>query len=206
MAENNKPIKQDEFGQATPAREQSKTKRGARGGKKRVSLNAFDLIIIFLVLLVVVLFAVGVRVGDLFGVESGASTRLTYTVLMTDVDEDFVGSVRVGDLVYDADSGVEIGTVCMTPTTTPHCVVGVEEIVPDTDSPFPSEPETRVAMKPVPGRVDMTVTVVCDAFHFENRGYEVKGRTIRIGDVYTLRFPNYVGDAVCSGLTVQTTK
>ena len=193
MAENNKLQKQDEFGQATPAREQSKVKRGGRG-KKRVALNAFDLIIIFLVLLVVVLLAIGVRVGDIFGMDEGVEVRLTYTVLFTDVDEDFIGKISEHDLVYDADSGVAFGRVQGRPSISDHCEVG---LVSD------AETGTQVAMKPLPGRKDITVTVTCDALYYKGHGYEIEGRTVRIGDVYMLRFPDYVGSAVCSSLTAQ---
>lgn len=194
MAENNKPQKQDEFGQAMPAREQSKVKRGGRTGKARVSLNAFDLIIIFLVLLVVVLLAVGVRVGDIFGIDEGVEVRLTYTMLLTDVDEDFLGKISEHDVVYDADSGVAFGRVQGRPSVSDHCEMGLVSN---------AETGAQAALVPVPGRKDITVTVTCDARYYEGHGYEIEGRTVRIGDVYTLRFPNYVGAAVCSSLTAQ---
>ena len=115
MAENHKPTRQEEFGEATTPRG---IKGAARGNGRRIALNVFDLIVILLVLVVVVLLVVGVRVGDLFGQQEGTEVRLSYTVQMTNVDETFARQIRTGDTVYDVDSGVSLGMVSTMPLVT----------------------------------------------------------------------------------------
>ena len=191
MAENHKPSRQEEFGESKAVRGQKSGGRGGRNGR-RVAPNVFDLIVILLLIVVVVLLVVGVQTGVLFGREEGTGVSLTYTVLMTDVPETYARYISPGDTVYDVDSGVVLGKVSALPAVSDYCVAGLAK----------SESGEAVAeMKAVPGRVNLTVTIVCDANYYEGKGYETEGRTVRIGDVYTLRFPNYVGGAVCSSLT-----
>lgn len=193
MAENQKPLKQEEFGESTAARGKKGIGRGTQKGR-RVAPNVFDLIVILLLAVVITLLVIGVRSGALFGREEGTEVTLTYTVLMTDVPEAYARYINVGDTVYDVDSGVVLGRVSAIPRVSSYTVPGLVESGSEGG-------EVTTEMKAVPGRINLSVTIACDANYYAGEGYQTEGRTVRIGDVYTLRFPNYVGAAVCSALT-----
>lgn len=201
MAENHKPIRVEETEESGNGRAKPRARKASH---RRVSgqrvLNVFDLFVILLILLVVVLLAVGVRFGDLFGTEQGKTVRLTYTMLLTDVDESFADAIAVGDVVRDVDTGVVLGTVRLAPTTEDYRVVGLTY----TTTVDENGKQTTVAtpeMKRVPGRINICVELATNATYMEESGYSIEGRTVRIGDAYAVRFPSYVGDAVCASIT-----
>ena len=162
--------------------------RGVGGGhpKQRRTFHLFDVIVIVFVVLLTVLLVVGVRVTDVFGGEEGNKVRLSYTLTVYGVDEAFADAISLGDALYDVDSKVTLGTVKQVPTVVAHKAVALEGGKAD-----------AAVMKPVPSKVDITFTVETEAYDTEGVGYTVGGRAIRIGESYTVRFPNYVGNVSC---------
>ncbi len=194
MAENNRPVKhgeRDENGGAhketdRAARVAARRRRGAWKG-----LNLFDVLVIVLVLTVVVLLAVGVSVGDLFGGDDTQTVRLSYTLTLYGVDEAYADAIRLGDEIYDVDTGALLGVVAQTPTVTPHTEVALQA----------SNDGTASAVElPVPGRINITVAVRGEVQYLAGEGYSAGGHDIRIGKTYAVRFPDYLGSALCVGL------
>ena len=189
MAENQRPARRGEkdmSGAAKPAPRAgtaaARRKRGALG-----KLNLFDAIVILLVLVVVVLLAVGVRVSDLFGDDTQKST-ISYTLTLSDVDQAYADAIKQGDEIYDVDSGKLLGKVTAAPTVKPHTEMAVQS----------SENGAGIAVEtPVPGRVDITLTVRAEADYRQGKGYSVNSRPIRVGATYSVRFPNFLGSARC---------
>lgn len=199
MVENNKQVKSAEQEDNAAARARARMRRNVARQKRarRTMINLFDVVVILLILTVIVLLAAGVRVGDIFGDEEGTRVRLTYSMLMTDVDEAFAETIQYGDVVKDAETGAVLGTVRMAPTVVPYTTVGVEvsgEVGADGRGVYSS------VAKEIPGRVNITVALTVTATYLEGSGYSAEGRELRIGDVYTLRFPGYTGNAVCSSI------
>jgi hypothetical protein len=154
-------------------------------------LNLFDLFVIFVVLVIVALLILGVRVTDLFGSRTvGRACRVEYQICFSAVDDSFANAIAKGDGLYDADTKSGMG------------VVLAVEASPSKAPIVSSSTEDQTGeLVTLPGRVDVTVTIVVDALYVEGTGYTVNGRAIRIGSAYTLRFPGYVGNGVCIYLT-----
>ena len=195
MAENNNRL-QDEGTLAEEGRGRARAKRGTDRFQKgsRFSLNLFDLIVIFVVLVAVVLFAAGVRLPDLFGdSEQSDPVSITYTLTFANVSEKFASSIQAGETLRDADTDVELGTVLGDPVVVPHKMAALQQ-------PTEEGAEASVVMKEVPGRVDITITVQAQAVYATGVGYSVSGKPVRAGASYHARFLNFVGAGVCGSL------
>lgn len=194
MAENHNNRPKDETAFSDGGRTRAKKNAPRAQRSNRYPLNLFDLLVIFVLLVAVVLLAFGIRLPDLFGgQETGRACRLEYTVTFRGVDERFAAAVASGDALTTADTGVAMGSVIGEVEVNPHTV---PTLLPSTEEGG----EATVVMKPVPGQVDITVTVVADAIYTQGVGYTVNGQAIRAGAAYHIRFPNYVGVGSCDSL------
>ncbi len=192
MAENNNRQPDEiSLGEEKDARARARVKRNVQRARKGNGLNLFDLFVIFVVLVIVALLILGVRVTDLFGSRTvGRACRVEYQMCFSAVDDSFANAIAKGDGLYDADTKSGMG------------VVLAVEASPSKAPIVSSSTEDQTGeLVTLPGRVDVTVTVVVDALYVEGTGYTVNGRAIRIGSAYTLRFPGYVGNGVCIHLT-----
>jgi hypothetical protein len=192
MAEtNNHQLDEISLGEEKEARARARVKRNVQRARKGNGLNLFDLFVIFVVLVIVALLILGVRVTDLFGSRTvGRACRVEYQICFSAVDDSFANAIAKGDGLYDADTKSGMG------------VVLAVEASPSKAPIVSSSTEDQTGeLVTLPGRVDITVTVVVDALYVEGTGYTVNGRAIRIGSAYTLRFPGYVGNGVCIYLT-----
>lgn len=192
MAENNNRQPDEiSLGEEKDARARARVKRNVQRARKGNGLNLFDLFVIFVVLVIVALLILGVRVTDLFGSRTvGRACRVEYQICFSAVDDSFANAIAKGDGLYDADTKSGMG------------VVLAVEASPSKAPIVSSSTEDQTGeLIILPGRVDITVTVVVDALYVEGTGYTVNGRAIRIGSAYTLRFPGYVGNGVCIHLT-----
>ena len=79
MAENNKTVRSEGVQDTSTATRTAAGKRqgGARKPTKAAMFNAFDVIVILLVVAVVVLAIVGLSVGDLFSDDEGGAAQLS---------------------------------------------------------------------------------------------------------------------------------
>ncbi len=190
MAENNKTVRPED-GQDMPAagRAPAGKRQGAAPRKTapRAVFNAFDIIVILLVVAVVVLAIVGLSVGDLISDAQGDTAQISYTVRISGIDESFADAIRAGQTVTDVDTGAVIGQVVSAPTVARH----QEPALVETEDGYAAH------MKDVPSRVDVTLTLTAEATHGDGAGYFVGTTAIRVGQTYALRFPEYLGRAVC---------
>ena len=188
MAENNKTVRPEDGRDASAAGRSAAGKRqgGTRKGARAV-LNAFDVIVILLVVAVVALAIVGLSVGDLFSGDEAGVAQLSYTLCITGIDQTFADSIRAGQTVIDTETGAIIGQVVSTPTVVRHQEIVLTE----------SQDGYTAQMKDVPSRVDVTLSLTVEATHESGRGYFVETTAIRVGESYVLRFPDYLGRAVC---------
>jgi hypothetical protein len=192
MAENNNRQPDEiSLGEEKDARARARVKRNVQRARRGNGLNLFDLFVIFVVLVIVALLILGVRVTDLFGSRTvGRACHVEYQICFSAVDDSFANAIAKGDGLYDADTKSGMG------------VVLAVEASPSKAPIVSSSTEDQTGeLVTLPGRVDVTVTIVVDALYVEGTGYTVNGRAIRIGSAYTLRFPGYVGNGVCVQLT-----
>jgi hypothetical protein len=111
-----------------------------------------------------------------------------YQICFSAVDDSFANAIAKGDGLYDADTKSGMGTVSAVEATPSKALTLIASS---------STEDQTGELVTLPGRVDVTVTVVVDALYVEGTGYTVNGRALRIGNAYTLRFPNYVGNGIC---------
>jgi VCBS repeat-containing protein len=109
-----------------------------------------------------------------------------YQIRFTAVDEAYAEAIAQGNMPYDADTKTGMGSVTAAVQVTPSVTVT------SVDSATNQKKLVEVL-----GKVDIVVTVMVDAMYEEGVGYTVNGRALRIGNAYTLRFPNYVGNGIC---------
>ncbi len=174
------------------ARARAKIKRNTlRTRRNAHPLNFFDLLIIFLILLVVALFFLGVRLSDIFGGAEepvGRDCEITYNLTLYNVDAQFAEVIQAENALYDATTGVLLGEVVGQVIQTPHKELAANSGLMGSEFDY----------NEVPGRVDLTVSIKASAATYtEGRGYAVSGRAIRVGATYALRFPGYTGEGVC---------
>ncbi len=192
MAENNNRQPEEiSLGEDKDARARARVKRNVQRSRKGSGLNLFDLFVIFVVLVIVALLVMGVRVSDVFGADdSGRECRIEYQIRFSAVDEAFAHAITQGNALYDADTKSGMGAVSAIATTPSKLMLT-----------FSSAEGKAGELVPLPGRVDITVTITADAIYTKGVGYTINSRALRIGDSYTLRFPGYVGNGVCIKLT-----
>lgn len=163
---------------------------GTRRRSKQMKFNLFDLLIIVAIVAFVALLATGVQLADLLGTaEQGMQARLTYTLTLSDVDQAYANSIKAGDTLYDTATKAVLGVVKQAPTSAPH---ELPVLVSATDG------TTAAVMRPVPGRVDVTMQITSDSVYREGVGYAVNGTTIRVGESYGVRTSGYTGKATCT--------
>ena len=189
MAENNRSTRPED-GQDVPSTGRTPAGKWAGDVRKpspRAVFNAFDVIVILLVIAVAVLAIVGLSVGDIFSDDDRNAAQLSYTVHFNGIDETFADAIRAGQTVTDAETGATVGQVVSAPTVVRH----QEMVLTETDGTYTAQ------MKDVPSRVDVTVVLTVEATYESGRGYLVGATPIRVGQSYALRFPDYLGRAVC---------
>lgn len=193
MAENNNRRTEEEISIGEEKNGRGRAKRSApyAAKKGKRAINFFDILVIFVIATAIVLLALGVSFGDLFGGEEGTDCKISYTLTFYNVEEAFIAAIRKGNAPYDADSKTELGVVSADATSVPYELT-VAVTTPDAAVVGES--------KQVPGRYNVTVTITADAVYTKGIGYTVNGRSIRIGGTYHVRFPAYVGNGVCTSL------
>ena len=164
----------------------AKKKRGGR-------FNLIDLIIVVIILLVI---AAVVYVFAPFRwlrtMSKSESKTIQYTVEIAGVDEAFIDKIKESDLVIDAVSKNNLGTVSQE----------VDYHTKYTELSYAvEESETVGVLVEYPNRYNLIVTISATAEYIEGRGYTVDGCRIAVGEKMSLRFPDYSCEAYCIGLT-----
>lgn len=150
--------------------------------KKRGGFNAIDLLIIFLIVGVIVVFAVSrVVVSN----DPGENIKLEYTVTVECVDSDFVQRIRTGERVYDSSTQNLLGTVSSVKGDTLYSVFEYDE-------------ESNImASREYSDKYNVSITVSANANFVDGVGYNVGGNRIAVGQKMALRFPGCVANAYC---------
>jgi hypothetical protein len=154
---------------------------------KKGRFNAIDLLISVLIvgIIFVILFSSGA-----FSSQKEESVRLEYTVLIEGVNEDFLGKIKVGDMVYDSVTHESLGYVSK-----------IDDKSRYTAYDYDKTREVLVA-KEYPDRVNLKVTVSSDAEFVDLVGYNINGKRIAVGGALNLRFPNYIASVYCVDMNV----
>ncbi|MBE6724112.1 MAG: DUF4330 domain-containing protein [Ruminococcaceae bacterium] len=155
--------------------------------KRKIRFNFIDLLILLVIAAVVfVLLYVFVLSDRTTAADDQAKTKIQYVIEILNVDERFSETIRKGQRVEDAIRRKSVGTV-----------IGVEP-KPFQTVTFDYNNREEVLASPE-GRITLYVTV--DAEVDETDGaFTADGVEIRVGQQYSLIFPDFYGVGYCTSL------
>ena len=155
--------------------------------KRKIRFNIIDIIIILIILAAAVVL-VNVFVGNDKDIAAENSyKKIQYVIEIQDVEERFDNAISKGDPVQDAIERKNIGTV-----------IGVQS------SPYEiitfDYNEGVETVTTVEGRVVLNVTIEATAIATD-KAFTVDGCEIRVGQQYSVMFPDFYGIGYCIKLT-----
>ncbi len=157
--------------------------------KRKFRFNIVDVLIILLVVAAVAVAAKFLIDRSSGSIGGDSKTVITYVVEFNNVEERFADSVKAGDSVQYDVKKVDFGTV-----------VGVQAS-PYQIISFNYDEQTEVVTT-VEGKITLTVTMEAEVTE-SDRGFERNGSDIRVGQAYSLNFPNFASTGYCVKVTEQ---
>ena len=164
-----------------------KAERRAKGKRRR--FNFIDLLIILAVILL------GAIIINMFfpssmwrDLRDNDERMIQYTVEFIGVDEKFVDNIKENDAVIDSVSKYALGTV-ITADYTNHTELNYNAAA------------NQGMLSVYEGKYNILVTVMVTAEYNEGEGYSVGDRRIAVGELLSLRFPDYADEGYCVSLS-----
>jgi len=159
-------------------------------GKRKIRVNGMDIVILaVLAAAVALLLYIFVWSDEGTGAAQTEYASITYVIEVKEIDERFAGMVKTGQKIEDAVKHGPLGTVS-----------GVE--VQDTLLAKYDEISGREVYHPIPGKVNMYITVTAEAAVSE-LGYSVGGEMVRVGKFFSLQCPELQCYGYCIKLDVE---
>ena len=124
---------------------------------------------------------------------SDSEQVIQYTVEFVGVDRDFVDNINENDTVVDAVSKFTFGSVTAVDNDSHYRVLRYNE---------ESQSGGYVTYQ---DKYNVLVTITVTADYKEGAGYSVGDRRIAVGEKLSLRFPNFIGEGYCIGLSAVET-
>ena len=163
--------------------------------KRRAGFNAVDagiLLIVLAVLLITVYFLFFVDSFTLdFLKEGGVTKTVRYTLTVSGIDNDLLNEngnlpIMKGDMLYHIDSSYTVGKVISVGDPTPHM------------APTASVDQNgNLIYAAYPNKSDVTITVETTAI-LRDGAYEIDGKTLLVGETFTMATPYFTATALCS--------
>jgi hypothetical protein len=160
--------------------------KGSKGGR----FNFVDLLII-LALLLFIAIVVNIFLPSSFfsSFKKNTEREIQYTVEFSYVDQDFVDKIKENNQVIDSVSKYSLGNVI-----TVDYNQNYSELYYDTV-------QKAGGLLTYEDKYNVIVTVTVMAQYDEGEGYSVGDRRIAVGEKLSLRFPDYVAEGYCIGLS-----
>ena len=159
--------------------------------KRSNGFNILDALIILGLLAFVAVIVLVYSPAEFFNINSDNGT-IIYSVCISGVDADFAESVKIGDVVTDAD-GYKLGVVASDVVIEPHVIYEYRENDDGSGS---------ISKITHPELVDLIITMSADAV-VKDGGYMVDGKRISLESEYDLVFPRFESRGVCVSLSVE---
>ena len=158
--------------------------------KRRIRFNFIDLLLLLLAAAVVFVLLYVFVLSDRTAPQEGekAKTPIQYVVEIQNVDERFAESIKKGQPVQDAIKRKSVGTVDGAEA------VPFEKIVFDYDN-------GEEVLAAAEGRITLVVTINVDADETDS-AFSADGIEIRVGEQYSLMFPDLYGVGYCTALKI----
>lgn len=159
--------------------------------KRKIHFNLIDfLLIIIALMLVFVLVYVFLPNSFVRGLFADHSVDVEYSIEFKGVDESFLECIRENDVVIDSVSKCEIGNVTAVDYSTQYTELKYDETT------------QKGILSVVPGKNNVIVTISGKANFSEDRGYDINGVRIAVGELISARFPNFAAEGYCISVSV----
>lgn len=156
------------------------------GNKSKHRLNAFDIILI--VAITILLVASAVRIFNIYPhLGSQSSTQISFVLSVSDLPQGVGEQLREGDKLYDTESGSYLGTVT---------AISIEAHIQKEANLKTGE----TVVNEIEGRSDIKITVKCDA-KYDGTQYKTNGVCISCGTSYTVRTAKIAVSGSCISIT-----
>ena len=123
--------------------------------------------------------------------------NIRYTIEFVNIDEQYIDYIKKNDTVSDSVTKGNLGTVeSVVPTAYIEYVL-VENNVDENGNP------TAPTLEPVEhkDKYNIVITITAKADFSEDTGYTVGSTRIAVGEKLFLKFPDFVGEGYCIGVT-----
>lgn len=168
---------------------------GSVRSERKKNSGHFNFIDFILIILVLAILAIAI---DIFAPFSKIRAKLTndsktieYTVEVLGVDEVFIDKIKENDTVMDSVSKNHLGTVTAVDYNTKY-----------TELQYVQQGDQKVGiLAEYPHRYNVIVTISVSAEYSSGSGYFVGNVRIAVGELFSLRFPDYSCEGYCIGLT-----
>ncbi len=162
----------------------------ARVRPKTKRFNFIDVLIILAVLLVIAVVAsIFMPKSWLGGSGSKVTREIQYTVEFVGITGEFADLIEENDNVVDAVSKFSLGSVTAVDGSAQYGELRYNELTRSGEYTY------------YPDRYNLLVTVTVSAEYIEGEGYYVNDRRIAVGEALSLRFPDYVAEGYCIGIS-----
>lgn len=158
--------------------------------KKRHRFNFIDFILILLAIFVILTAINIVSPRSIFDkLKTDTTYKIHYTVEILGVDGEYIERIKDNDAVVDTVSKHSLGSVTAVDYSTQHTVLEYDET------------QNAGVLAVYPDKYDIVITITAQASYNSGEGYSVNGRRIAVGEKLSMRFPDYVGEGYCIGIS-----
>lgn len=166
--------------------------------KRSGRFNFIDfLLIIIAILIILTVIYVFAPFSWIKKLTSDQTRNIQYTVEISGVDEAFIDKIKENDVVVDSVSKNNMGTVVAVDSNNKYTELQYI-VVENTES---GSSTIEGVLSEYPGKYNLIITIYATADYNEGEGYYMNGSRIAVGEKMYLRFPDYVGEGYCIGLT-----
>ena len=159
--------------------------------KRKIRFNFIDLLLLLLIAAVVfAVLYIFVLSGRDTAQDDESTVTVQYVVEIANIDERFADAVKKGQPVQDAIQRKNVGTVVGAEAK------DYEKIVFDYDS-------AEEVLAKSEGRITLYVTVEAQVYESDS-AFTAEGVAIRVGERYSLIFPDLYGVGYCTSLKIKT--
>lgn len=165
--------------------------------KVKHKFNIVDFFIIILVATIIItsIYAI-MSWSDIKTLWSTSTKELQYVVELRGVDNKFINNIKKNDLVIDAVSKSQLGTVQSADSIEPYYVLDYEVKLSEDGTP-----NYNGVLAENKTKYNITVYISATAQYEKGVGYTVNGKRIAVGEVLELRFPNFTSTAYCVSIS-----